>query len=117
MYRICEMVEHKIVHAIQEDLQVLRAIKEQIGYEIMPCLLPRGKAMPNLGFMIGISVPVAGTSDDFILHMSGLEDPHASQETVSGMVAELYAGAQAEADQMHAGILAAANGSKNLPRT
>jgi hypothetical protein len=112
MYRISDQVQAKVIAAV-EALDITTEERGQTGWEINPALLSAGPGMmPQLGFVIGISVPVPGTEDDHILHMEPVLNPHASQEEVSALVAKLHTGAYAEAREKRVRIAVAANGEK-----
>lgn len=112
MYRISEQVQAKVIAAISA-LDITDEEREHVGWEINPALLSPGPGMmPELGFVIAISVPVPDTEDDFILHMEPVLNPHAPQETVTELVAKLYNGASAEGREKRVQIVVAANGEK-----
>lgn len=108
--RISDILGGRIAVAIGE-LPVLSVIREQIDWEIAPALLPRGGGMV-LAYMVAVSLPVPGSAEgDKVLYMAPLDDPDASQETVSSLVEGLYLKAQREADQRRAQL----NGHRETP--
>jgi len=111
MYRISDRVQAKVIAGIKA-LGLPAGDEEQIGWDINPILLSRPGAIPQLGFVVGISVPVPATEDDFILHLEPLADAHAGQETVTGLIAKLYGSASSEAREQHVRITVASNGEK-----
>lgn len=117
MYRISDGVTDRVLAAI-DRLEVLQAIKDDIGYEVSPALLARQNGM-ILAFMIAIGLPVPGApsaaDQDHVLYMHPLEDPHASQEEVDRIVRELYRQAQEEADAIRARRAVGGNGHKRSP--
>ncbi len=112
MYRISDQVQAKVIAAIKA-LCITEEERSQIGWEINPALLSAGPGMmPQLGFVIGISVPIPATEDDFILHMEPILNPHASQEEISTLVTKLHTEAAAESREKRVRIAVAANGEK-----
>lgn len=112
MYRISDQVQARVIEGIKA-LGLPPDEEARVGWEINPVLMATAPgATPQLGFVVGISVPVPSTADDFILHLEPLADAHAGQETVSELVAKLYASASAEAREARVRIATMANGER-----
>lgn len=108
--RISDVLGQRVTAAI-DALSVLSVTREHIDWEIAPALLPRGSGMV-LAYMVAVSLPVPGSLEgDKVLYMAPLDDPDASQETVSSLVEGLYLKAQQEVDQRHARL----NGHRQSP--
>jgi hypothetical protein len=108
--RISDVLAQRIIIAI-EALPVLSVVRDQIDWEIAPALLPRGAGMV-LAYMVAVSLPVPGSVEgDKVLYMAPLDDPDASQDTVTSLVEGLYLKAQQEVDQRHAQL----NGHRESP--
>lgn len=108
--RISDTLARRVTTAI-ESLPVLAVTREQIDWEIAPALLPRGGGMV-LAYMVAVSLPVPGSVEgDKVLYMAPLDDPGATQETVSALVEGLYLKAQQETDQRRSGL----NGHRESP--
>jgi hypothetical protein len=104
--RISDVLGKKVDAAI-DALPVLMLIRIEAEWEIAPALLPGGN---------GVSLPVPGSvGDDYVLYMAPLDDPHASQETVNGLVSGLYGKCQAEVDEIRARLRAQSNGRRQSP--
>ena len=116
-YRISDGIGAKVSAAI-DSLPVLAAIRERIGWELTPALLPdRSGGGLNLAYMVAVSVPVdwAAVEPDHILYMAPLADPDADQGNVNALVYGLYERCQREADEQRARSRAQANGHKDSP--
>lgn len=116
-YRISEAIGAKVAAAI-DSLPVLAVVREKIGWELTPALLPdRSGGGMNLAYMVAVSVPVdwAAAGTDHILYMAPLADPDADQGNVNTLVYGLYQRCQAEADEQRARSRAQSNGHKDSP--
>lgn len=112
MYRIADRVIARLAEGVKA-LGLPAEDEAKIGWEVNPILLSKAPGtMPQLGYAVALSVPVPSTEDDFILHMEPLTDAHADQETVSALVAKLYASATAEAREQRVRIATMANGER-----
>lgn len=112
--RISDVLGKKVDAAI-DALPVLMLIRSEAEWEIAPALLPGGNGM-TLAYMVAVSLPVPGSvGDDYVLYMAPLDDPHASQETVNGLVSGLYGKCQAEVDEIRARLRAQSNGRRQSP--
>lgn len=111
--RISEVAAQRVAAAI-EALAVPQAVKETMGWELIPAMirLPGGI---GFGFVLAISIPVPLTLDDQALSMSREPlDSTAPQSEFNTAVAMLYAGAQLQADEQQAASARAANGGGHL---
>jgi hypothetical protein len=112
--RISDILGERVTAAI-EALPVLSVIRQRVDWEIAPALLPRGDGMV-LAYMVAVSLPVPGSVEaDKVLYMAPLDDPDASQETVSALVESLYLRAQQEADQRRYQLAGQSGGHGGTP--
>jgi hypothetical protein len=112
----------KVEKALNQ-LDVLRSIKNGIGWELVPGLIPLPGGRPGeAGFvyMLALSVPVGklngqGVAADYVIHVAQLEDPNGTQASFDQALRSLYTSAQAEADARQAQAAAPANGGRTSP--
>jgi hypothetical protein len=105
----------KCVEAAIDGLEIPRAVKDSIEWEIAPALIPTGREM-SLAYMVAISIPVPGSvEEDYVLQMKPLRDPHADQGVITALVEELYGLCQQAADEIRAQLNALANGHRKSP--
>lgn len=115
-YRISDAIGVKVAAAI-DSLPVLAVIREKIGWELTPALLPDKSGGMNLAYMVAVSIPVAwgAAEPDHVLYMTPLADPDADQGNVNTLVYGLYQRCQAEVDERRAQADAQANGHRESP--
>lgn len=112
--RISDLLGRRVAAAI-EELPVLSVARDGINWEITPALMP-GAGGLVLAYMVAVSIPVPGSVEgDRVLYMAPLDDPDASQETVSTLVRSLHDRCQAEAAERQARVNAHSNGHRESP--
>jgi hypothetical protein len=115
-YRISDAIAAKVAAAV-ESIPVLAVIRDEIGWEITPALMPGPGGGMNLAYMVAVSLPLeqGSVQKDHVLYMAPLADPDAGQDDVSALVYGLYERCQAEADERRAQARAQLNGHKESP--
>lgn len=115
-YRISDVIAGKVAAAI-ESIPVLRVIRDEIGWEITPALLPGPDGGMNLAYMVAVSIPLdpGSVQRDHVLYMTSLTDPDADQGNVNTLVYGLYQRCQNEADERRTQASAQSNGHKESP--
>jgi hypothetical protein len=80
-----------------DGLDILRAIKDRIEWEVIPTLKHDSGGYANLVFMVGIGLPVPGTTDR-IMPFYLVEDD--TPEQITRVVRMLYASVQEDLDKL-----------------
>jgi hypothetical protein len=111
-YRISDAIAAKVAAAI-ESIPVLQVIRDEIGWEITPALLPDRAGGMTLAYMVAVSLPLdpGSVQKDHVLYMTSLADPDADQGNVNTLVYGLYQRCQNEADERRA----RSNGHRETP--
>jgi hypothetical protein len=101
------------VTAAIDSIPVLQVIRDEIGWEITPALLPDRAGGMSLAYMVAVSLPLdpGSVEKDHVLYMTSLTDPHADQGNVNTLVYGLYQRCQDEADARRA----QSNGHRESP--
>lgn len=114
--RISDVIGGKVAAAI-EGIPVLAVIREEIGWEIAPALMPDRSGGMILAYMVAVSLPVdpGSVENDHVLYMAPLNDLDADQGDVNTLVYGLYERCQADADGRRAAARAPSNGHRESP--
>lgn len=96
-YRITDEIVKKVRKAL-EDLEVLEAEKERIGWDVTFSMMPSQTGFKP-AWLVAVSVPVG---ENHVLNMLPV-DAHVPQEHVTLFVKNLYDRSQADADKVRAG--------------